>query len=176
MQKHPCHLRTVHANFQGRTLNALCSQLVPVSIYITNDLGRVPHDDGVGGNRTRHHRPRRHHGVVPNSDAWENNSPRANGSTLLHHRLQVLLRLLLATREAIIGERGIWPNEYIVAHPQTIPQLHPTFHRDAVANDHVVLDQAVRADVAVATDPGARQDDDKLPDAGAGTDGLRLNV
>ena len=95
---------------------------------------------------------------------------------MLHYCLQILFRALLAAWEAVIGERGVGTNEHVVADAQSIPQLHPALDRDAVTNDYVVLDQAVRADVAVTANPGAGQDDDKLPDAGAGTDGLRLNV
>ena len=176
VQEYARDLRAVRANFQGRTLNALCSDLVPVGIDIANDLGRVAHDDGVGGHRAGHHCPRRNHGIAANPDAWKDHGPCADGRALLHYCFQKLFRPLPAAREAVVGKRGVGTNEHVVADAQAIPQLHPALDRDAVTNHYVVLDQAVRADIAVTADPGAGQDDDKLPDAGAGTDGLRLYV
>ena len=130
----------------------------------------------LGGTERVTTAPARYHGIAADPDAWQDYGPCADGRTLLHHCFQELFRPLPAAREAVIGERGVGTNEHVVADAQSIPQLHPALDRDAVTNDYVALDQAVRADVAVTADPGAGQDDDELPDAGAGTDGLRLNV
>ena len=77
---------------------------------------------------------------------------------------------LTAAREWVIGERRLGPDEDVVLDPKAVPQKHPGFDRDPIADDHVVLDVGVIADVAVVPDhcsghhvrerpyPGARAD------------------
>jgi hypothetical protein len=47
----------------------------------------------------------------------------------------------------------------------TISSLHSGFHYDTITDDHLVLDENIRADVAVGTDLGAREDYNELPDS-----------
>ena len=63
-----------------------------------------------------------------------------------------------------------------IARTQTNPQWRATLARDAVTNNHIALDQAVRTDVAVRTNPCGEQHDDELPDARAGANGGGLDV
>ena len=86
------------------------------------------------------------------------------------------LGLLTAAGKPIVGERGVGADKHIIAHTQTVPQLHTALDGNAVAQNDVVLNQAVRADVAVLPDLGAGQCDDKLPKARARTDGSGLNI
>jgi hypothetical protein len=86
-----------------------------------------------------------------------------------HQGLQELRWRFLAARKPVIGERCVGPDKNIVAHPQAVPQLHATLDRDAIPNENVVFDQAVRANVAVDPDLGTRQHNDELPDARADT-------
>ena len=89
---------------------------------------------------------------------------------------------MLAARVPVIDKRHIRPHKHIVLQPQPIPHLHAKLHRHPVADDHVILDQNVRADIALRANPRAWQDDHKLPDASVGSDvgGLavsqRMNV
>lgn len=76
-------------------------------------------------------------------------------------------RVLLATREGVVGEGDVGADEDVVLDAQAVPELNAGFHRDTVADDDVVLDEDVGADVAVGTDAGVGEDDDELPDAGA---------
>jgi hypothetical protein len=49
----------------------------------------------------------------------------------------------------VVGEGGVRTNENVVAYPQAIPQLHPALDSNAITDDNVVLDQTMRANVAV---------------------------
>jgi hypothetical protein len=82
-----------------------------------------------------------------------------------------LLGILFAARKLVVGKRDVGANKHIITHTQTVAQLHAASDRNAVADDDVVLNQAVRAYVAVLANPGAGQDGDKLPDASARADG-----
>ena len=83
--------------------------------------------------------------------------------------------ILLAARKRVIGEGDIGADEDVVLDAQAIPKLHAGFHRDAVADDYVILYEDVGADVAVGPDAGVAEDYDELPDAGFGTDLIRLD-
>lgn len=63
-----------------------------------------------------------------------------------------------------------------IARTQTNPQWRATLARDAVTNNHIALDQAVRTDVAVRTNPCGEQHDDELPDGRGCTNGGGLHV
>jgi hypothetical protein len=77
---------------------------------------------------------------------------------------------VLAARIPVVGKRHIRTHEHIILQPQPIPHLHARLNRHPVADDHVILDQDMRADVAVGADAGVGKDDDELPNAGAGAD------
>lgn len=76
----------------------------------------------------------------------------------------------------VVGEGGVRPDKDIVLDSQTIPKIDAIFQRYAVADDDIIFDEALRADVAVVANPGARQHDDELPDARAIADPVGLNV
>ena len=76
----------------------------------------------------------------------------------------------------VVGKRDVGADKHIVTNAQAVPQLHAALDIDAVANNYVVLDQAMRADIAVFSDRGAGQNDDKLPDARGCADGGGLGV
>ena len=80
------------------------------------------------------------------------------------------LGFLKAARKSVVCKRSVRANKYVVTDPQTVPQLHATLDGDAITNNDVVLDQAMRADVAVLAYHGVWQHDYKLPDARAGAD------
>ena len=71
--------------FPGANSERLCSDLVPVGI-LSRSLGRVAHDDGVGGNRTGHHGPSRLPcALLPIRMPGRIDGPCADGRPLLHY-------------------------------------------------------------------------------------------
>jgi hypothetical protein len=72
------------------------------------------------------------------------------------------LRLLLATWKPVIGKRNIGPNEHFVAHAQPVPQLHAAFDGNTIPYHHVVLDQAMGANVTVLPDLGSGKNNNEL--------------
>ncbi len=84
--------------------------------------------------------------------------------------------VLLAAWKGVVGEGDIGADEDVILDAQAIPKLHARFHRDAVADDHVVLNEDVGANVAVGADASVAEDYDELPDAGVGTNLIRLDV
>ena len=84
--------------------------------------------------------------------------------------------VLLAAREAVVGEGDVGADEDVILDPQPIPELHPALDRDTIADHDIVLDQYMCTDVAVAADPGLRQHNDELPDSGSLADGRAVHV
>jgi len=132
-------------------------------------LQRWPYRPGDHGTRS-------HHGFAADDDAGQDDRARPDGRAVVDGGNEKFFWFLLAAWKSVVGERGIGSDEDIVTHPQAVPQLHAALDGDAVAHHHVVFDQAVRADVAILPDLGTGQDDDKLPDARACTNGGRLNI
>jgi hypothetical protein len=64
-------------------------------------------------------------------------------------------RPLFAFREQIICESYVRANKDIVPDPQTVPKLDATLYRYAIAQDNVILDEDMIADVAVFADDSA---------------------
>jgi len=87
-----------------------------------------------------------------------------------------VLGILFATGLFVVGESDVWANKHIVAHTQTVPQLHAAFDGDTVADDNVIFDQAVGADVAVLANLRAGKDNDELPNSRVCADGEGLDV
>jgi hypothetical protein len=76
----------------------------------------------------------------------------------------------------VIGKRDVGADKNIIANAQSVPQLHAALDGDPVTENHIVLNQTVRANIAVLSDPGTSQDDHKLPDASSCADSGGLNV
>ena len=76
----------------------------------------------------------------------------------------------------IVGEGRVRAQEDVILDPKPVPQIDPVLQRDAIPDDDVILHEAMRADIAVAANPRARQHHDKLPDAGPGADVVALQV
>lgn len=89
--------------------------------------------------------------------------------------LQDLGLMMSAAGKFIIAERYVWPDEYIVADAKSVPELDSALHGHTIANDDIVFDEAVRADIAVGSDFRAFQYDDVLPNARSFTDRRRLH-
>src|SRR4029453_18435011 len=80
-------------------------------------------------------------------------------------RLKHGRQMVLAARVLVVRERRVRPDEHVVAYPETVPELHAAFDRDAIADHDIVLDEHVIADVAVLADGRARQHVGECPDA-----------
>jgi hypothetical protein len=63
---------------------------------------------------------------------------------------------LLALWERIICESHVWANENVVGDPETIPKLDATLHSYTIAQDNVILDKNVVADVTIFTNDCSR--------------------
>lgn len=97
-------------------------------------------------------------------------APPPDRSALANGGDREAVRVDLGAREFVVGERDVRADEDIVLDAQAIPELHPALDRGAVADDHIVFDENLRADVAVTADPGPGQDDDELPEGAARAD------
>ena len=90
-----------------------------------------------------HYRARTHHGMPSDRDAWQDGCAATNGRAGLDRGDGKRIWILLAPGVRIIGERYIWPNKNIIFNSQAVPELDTGFDRDAVANDDIILDQAM---------------------------------
>lgn len=83
--------------------------------------------------------------------------------------------MLLAPREAVIGEGRIGTDKNIILKFDTIPELHAAFDRDAVSNLNFVFDEDMVTYVALPTNASARQHVNKRPNTCSLTDFSRFN-
>lgn len=85
-------------------------------------------------------------------------------------------RILLTAREGIVGEVNVEADEDVVFDAKAVPELNAGLHRHTVSDDDVILDEYVRADIAVGTNAGVGEDDYELPDTGVKPDMVGLYV
>jgi hypothetical protein len=76
-----------------------------------------------------------------------------------------------AARKGIVGERCVRPNENVVLHFDSVPELNAAFHCHAVPDDNIILDKNVVAKIAFTTNASARQDVGEGPNARVLADG-----
>jgi hypothetical protein len=98
-------------------------------------------------------------------DPGQDNRAGSDHGPLFNDRVQLDEVGVAASRVLVIGEGGIRPYENIILYAQPVPELHPAFDGDSVAYDHIVFNEAVGADVAIAANLCAFENDDELPDA-----------
>lgn len=70
---------------------------------------------------------------------------------------------VLGVRIAIVGKRDVGANTDVIFQRDAIPDLDAVLDSDVIANHGFVLNEAVRTDIAVLADLGAREDDAELP-------------
>lgn len=78
--------------------------------------------------------------------------------------------------KGVIRESGVGADEDVIPDAQAVPELHAVLDGDPIAHHHVILDEAVGADVAIPADAGGRENDDILPDTGSLPDMGRLDI
>lgn len=83
---------------------------------------------------------------------------------------------MAATRKFIVRERDIWSNKYVITESKTVPKLHSTLQRDPIANNHVILNQAMSTNIAVSANLRFFHDDDELPDSTTLTNRRRIHI
>jgi hypothetical protein len=71
---------------------------------------------------------------------------------------------LLTPGKSIVSKRSIRPNENIILDSQPVPKLHSTFYGDSVADDYIILDKHVVANIAILANYRSRQNMGKSPD------------
>jgi hypothetical protein len=131
-----------------------------VSCRVAEDQAAGSHifgDDGAGGDE----RP------GADGEAGEDDGACADGSVVLKDGLRKAGGVAFAFWIPIIGKGGIGSDEDVIADAQAVPELNPAFDGDTVADDDIIFNEDVGTDVAVRSDSGLGEHDDKLPDAGA---------
>lgn len=126
--------------------------------------------------------------VLGDDRAGTDHGPCANGQTrkdcgigtdrspLLNVCDEKFLQPLQGTREGVICESDVRPDEYFIGNANAVPDLYSGFHRDPVAYHHIVLNENLGADVTIGTNPGSSQNNAELPDASALADVRRLDI
>ena len=72
--------------------------------------------------------------------------------------------LITATWVPVVRKTDVGANKNVTADTQSVPELDTILDGDAITDDHIVFDEAMRADVAVLAYSCARQHYNKLPD------------
>jgi hypothetical protein len=90
-------------------------------------------------------------------------APPPDRSAGLNSRHRKSGRILLTARVAVVGEGHVGADENVVLDTETIPELHAGFHRNAISNHHIILNEAMRTDIAAGTNLCTRKDDYVLP-------------
>jgi hypothetical protein len=124
----------------------------------------------------RHHRSGCNHGSGANCQPWQNDRAGTDGRALFNCGFEKLGGVVFAAGKFVVREGDIGADKNIVSDSKTIPKLNATLDRDPIADDHVVFNQNVRADIAGGADLCARKNDDILPDSRARSYIPRSNV
>lgn len=129
---------------------------------VRNILG----DDSAGG----------YHHMLSYRYAWENSAVGTDAGVFFDvHGLAVEM-LIFGDGVSVIAKYRIRPDEDIVLNHGTVIEFYPVLDGAVIADDHVVLDEDMRADIAVCSYDGFRQYHTELPNVGVFADVLRLNV
>lgn len=84
--------------------------------------------------------------------------------------------MLPAALQIVIRKGDIGADEDIIADSQAIPKLNPILDRDAIANDHIAFDEAMRADNAIHSHHRRLKYDSELRDSGTRPNSRSLNI
>lgn len=103
------------------------------------------------------------HGVFAYGDSRQYRSISSNRRAFFHDGFFRYPIVILSPGESIIGKCHVRADTNSVFQNKTVPQLDPTFYGNVVANNNVVLNKTVGANVAACTNPRTRQNDAELP-------------
>jgi hypothetical protein len=78
-----------------------------------------------------------------NTNTWQYDGSSSNASTVLDPSHGQFELSVLASGMLVIGESGIGAYEDIVTYTQPVPELHPTFNGNTIANYDIIFNEAV---------------------------------
>lgn len=147
------------------TRAALRFIIAPGVLKVADNARRIADDYGVIRNRLGDHSSSAHHGTFADQYAWQDGRSTPDGSADFNGRHQKAGRVLFAPRIGVVGKSNVGADEDIVLYAQTVPEQSSRLYRNSIADDDIVLNEHVRANIAIGTDAGVREDDYELPDA-----------
>src|SRR5215212_2774924 len=141
----------------------------PVRIDIADDSCRVAHHDCLRGNVLGDDGAGADHSCLTNGEARKDRRVGADRSVVTDERSWEAYWPLPTAGKWIVGERGVRPDEHVIAESHAVPQLHPALDRHPVPDHNVILDEGLVTDVAVPAYDGAGQNVCERPNTGART-------
>lgn len=127
------------------------------------EYGRVADDGGVWRNVSGHDGACPDHGEFTNGNAWEDDRASANRCTLFDGCFLKFSWKLFGSGFFVVCKCDIWSNENVVLQGDSVVEMYAVLYSDIVPNDNIVLDKAVRADIAVRADYCIGKNDAVLP-------------
>jgi hypothetical protein len=88
--------------------------------------------------------------------------------------LHKVSRIAFAARKWIISKGDIWAYEYVIFHPQAIPELYTALDRDTITNFYISFNEYVLTDIAVVSHLRTSQQVCKPPNTGEGANGYAI--
>src|SRR5262249_29192577 len=89
----------------------------------------------------RYNCPCTYHCVGPDLKSRENRCICANRSALSYSCLRILLWILFATRERVVREGSVGPNEHVVLKRHPSPQLNTALNCYSISDNHPTLNK-----------------------------------
>src|SRR5215813_1575266 len=129
----------------------------------------------------RYNCPCTYHCVGPDLKSRENRCICANRSALSYSCLRILLWILFATRERVVREGSVGPNEHVVLKRHPSPQLNTALNCYSISDNHPTLNKdpiayvAVRAYLRVLKHVGEGPNASSLSNRRCFTDRLLMN-
>ena len=125
-----------------------------------------------GGTSRSNNGSRAHQCMGANGDAGQNGCVGSDGCAGFYGRNDRMFVADAAPRELVVGEGGIRTDENVVFQPYPVPDLHSAFYGDAIADNHVIFNKSVIANVTIHANCRARKHVSEGPDAGSFPHGL----
>src|SRR6185369_4099833 len=112
---------------------------------------RVARDNRIGRHIVSYHCSRAYHRPGSNRQAWQNRGVGSDRRALPDPSTRQFLLMLLAAWKRIVGERSVRPDEHIIFDIDAVPELHSALDRHPIAEDDIILNKSVVADVTFAS-------------------------
>ena len=84
-----------------------------------------------------HHTAGGHHGEPPDTDAVQDDGPRADAASFLQHRQRVVVQRAARPRVPIVHEARVRADEDPVPHARAVAQEDPGLQGHMVPEDHI---------------------------------------
>ena len=92
------------------------------------------------------------------------------------NRFKLVVSSIAGNGMAVVAKCRVRTNENIIFYAHSIPNLNAALYCYIIANDNIVFNKAVRADIAVLADLCTRQHNAVLPNASSLANILRLHI